>query len=434
MADSKTAQEAEAKARAETGANNAAENLAAMDVAVDEPRGDPGAPAPQKADPEQRKAPPVKAKFDDKRAEIINRFRSSKRNEAEDRDDISDFARSGLPPELAPPAEEPEDQTEPEPAAAAPEPDAPTKIKLKVRGQDMELSLDEVIANAQKALASDNYLDEAKSKLKEVDDLLRSTRNQAPRPGQTGEHHADPNGAPKTEQQQQTEDQDPQHPEGSLDKLVDALQFGDREEATALLQNTIDERANRAAAQAVTQSLQSERLREEGARATKVLQDFEARHPEIANDKKARAAIESDILDYQVEDITALGVDLNRIRPDGQPPSAGDIALAHRWYRSQGIKVRSPSEMLEKATESYLDWKGVKAPTPPNPADPGNKAAPLVVTVDRTARRQAIPQQPGQSGAPPRDPAQTAPQPRDRSAIVHDMRAKRDAPRGRILA
>jgi len=439
MADSKAAQDAEARARAESG-NDPALNAAAVDVVDDGARGDPGSNQPprQAGDPEQRQPPSVRAKFDDKRAEIINRFRGHRdQQQQEDRDEVSDFARSGLPPEWG--QDQQQDQQEEidqdaqgavDTAGQQQEPSPPPKIKLKVRGEEKEYSLDEVIANAQKALAADNYLDEAKGKLKEIDDLLRSTRDRAPRPGQNGEHPAVQNGAQPTDPQQGPNGDQPQHPEDKIAKLIETLQFGDPEEAKSLLRNTIAETAN----EVVEQSLQSQRLSDEGARAAKVLKDFEDQHPEIAKDKRARAAIEADVLDLQIEDIKALGIDPDRIRPDGQPPTPGDIALAHRWYRSKGFQVRSPQQMLETASKNFLEWKGVKTPEP-NPADPGNKAPPRVeVTVDRAARRQAIPQQPSLSGAKPRAPAQAPAQPRDRSSIVQDMMANRNKPRGRIVA
>lgn len=438
-APSKAAQDAEGNARAEAGIQPG-DNTQALDVvdADGAAGGDEAAraaPAPA-AEPAERTAPPVRSEFNSRRDEIAKRFRADRTTEAaEQADDISDFARSGLPPEFAAPpinlepaqAEQGEqaegaDAGADESQQAAP----PQKVKIKVRGQELEVPLEDVLAKAQIAYAADDYLDEAKSKLDEVNNLLRSTKEQAPRPGQQGQHQAPQNGA--NPQPSPATDPAAEHPGDEIDKLIETLQFGDPTEAKALLKNTISGEAGKA----VSQELQSQRLRDEGTRAAKVLKDFEEAHPEIANDKRARAAIESDILDLQVEDIKALGIDPDKLRPDGNPPTPGDIAVAHRWYRANGFQVRSPQEMLETATKEFLNWKGVAGD---KPAGTAPRAAPRVdVTVDRTARRQAIPQQPSRSAAPqPATPAAPA-QPRDRSEIVRAEMARRNLARGRVVA
>lgn len=437
MAASKAEQDAEARARSEAGIDPG-ETAGALDVIDDGARGAPPDPAARQTAPEgehaAKPAPPAKSAFDQRRADIVARFRTSRTEEAEAaRDDISDFARSGMPPEFEPPAPPVEPAAEPaaDPAAPLEDPPASQTYKVKVRGQEIEMSQEDLIAHAQKSLAGDSYLEEGKSKLKEVDALLRETRDKASRAGQDGAHHAAPQSAQPAEPAS-PDGADPQHPEDPIAKLIETIQFGDPAEARELLQNTIEGVANKA----VATNLESQRMQDEGARAMKVLTDFEGQHPEIAKDKRARAAIESDVFDLQVEDIAALGVDPAKLRPDGQPPTSGDVALAHRWYRAKGFKVRTPQELLETATKNFMDWKGVKQDPKPDqtPADPASKAAPRVdLTVDRTARRQAIPQQPSRTVAPKPD-AQQAPQARDRSDIVRSMAAKRNEPRGRVVA
>lgn len=431
MPPTKEQQAAEATARTNAGVQPG-ESLA-TDV-IDDVGVDP-APSPQRQaqpEPEARPTPPARSQHDSRRDDIVARFRTDRAAiQDEQRDDITDFARSGMPPEFTEPNAPVIEEIEPEPAAAtAPAPAAaPQKVKLKVRGQEIEVSLEEALAHAQISYAADNYLDEAKSKLGEVNQLLTQTRNSAPRAGQDGAHPAAPQGAKPTDPDDPAAVDPPQHPEDPIDNLIQTIQFGDPEEAKVLLRDTIAGEATKA----VSNTLDQRALIDEGARTAKVLKDFEIANPEIAKDDMARAAIEARVLAIQREDIKALGIDPATMRPDGLPPTPGDIANAHRFYRAKGFKVTAPADMLQTATDSFLEWKGVKKPN--TPADPAPQAQPRVdLTIDRSARRQAAPQQPTRTAAP--QPAQT-PQPakpRDRSAIVESMRAKRAAPRGQILA
>lgn len=430
-------QEAEGDARAAAGADP---QLAGATEVIDDgtPGADPAAQprAPAAApDGTQRPAPSVRSEYDTKRADIVARFRTSRTTEAEEaRDEITDFARSGMPPEFEPPA--PVAVEEPEPADQAPAaaPAAPQTVRVKVRGVETDLPLDEVIAKAQIALAADNYLDEAKGKLNEVNTLLRETRDKGPRAAQPDQHQARPNSAQTTETQSPAADgapADPNTTDDPLTKLIETLQFGDPIEARALLQNTIAAEATKA----VSTQLQADRLRDEGARSSKVLADFLGQHADIAADPMARAAVEYKVYELQVADLKALGVDPAQIQTaTGAPPTPADIAMAHRWYRANGFAVKSPKDMLETATSDFLAWKGVKTPTPEPTADPATRAAPRVdITVDRTARRQAIPQQPSRTAMPQQGgntPA--APQARDRSDIVASMAATRGKPRGKV--
>lgn len=443
-APDKTAQETEALARATNGVGPG--ESTATQVIDDGAPGDvpaPGALAPADGDGAQRPAPIVRNANDDKRSAIVNKFRGGRTKEADEAsDEISDFARSGLPadfaaqPAPAPAAEDDDgviEQAEPAAAAAAPVA-TPQKVKVKVHGVEREVDLDQIIDHAQRSMAADNILDAAKSQFKELETLVTTARNKVGRTDQQGQHQAQPTRAQAAEPDADAADPDalPQHQgDDRLGELLQEIQFGsDPEKAKELLRNTIASEAQTA----VAQTMEQQRFIDEGARTAKVLKDFEGSHPEIAKDSRARAAIEADILDLQRKDIEALGIDPTTLRPDGAPPTPGDIANAHRWYRTKGFKVTAPGELLETATKNFLEWKGVKpAPTPADPAIPAQQR--VDVTVDRTARRAAIPQQPNRTAtAQPAQQQQQPAKPRDRSAIVRDMVQKRSAPRGRIVA
>lgn len=439
-ADQEAARAAEIAAGTDPGMNAQAldvvDDLSPGDGAPPRTLGPTGEPAPQ------RPLPPAKSAFDTKRADIINRFRTSRTEEADkDRDDISDFTRSGLPPEFAPepapaPAAELAGETGEEPPLEAPP--VTQKYKVKVRGEEIEMSQEDLIAHAQKSLAGESYLEEGKSKLKEIDALYREVKNNGQRAGQEGEHHAPPQRTQATEPQPQAA-ADPADPnttdDTQIERLLEQLQFGaDPAEAKTLLRNTIATEAVKVARPMVQEELLNDRLRDEGARTQKVLADFLGKHKEIAEDPKARAVVEYDMYEQQLADLHAIGIDPNTFElPHGGPPTPGDIAQAHRYYRAKGYGMKTPQTMLEKAVENLQSWRGVKTPEPA--ADPG-KAPPRVdVTVERSARRQAAPQQPTRTVAPnPGGDPPAAPQPRDRSSIVQSMAQRRNAPRGRIVA
>lgn len=435
---SKAEQIAESAARAAAG-DDPAMNAQALDVIDDGARGDPQGeqgvrPARDGEQPAQT-TPPVRAKFDSRREDIVSRFRAHRAEEkAGDTDEISQFARSGMPQEVedeqdAPQPQQVDQQDDPQPEPQARQAEPP-KHKLKVHGVEKEYTLEEIFAKAQIALASDNILDEAKSKAKDLDTLLQDMRNKVARADQPGANQ------PRQTSTQQAEVQpdpaaDPANQGDSVNKLIEAMQFGDPNEASQLLENTISEKV----VQGVNEALMQQRLADEGARTAKVLKDFEGKNPELAKDKKARAAIESEVLDIQIEDIRALGVDLNRLRPDGLEPTSDDIGAAHRWYRAKGFAVTPPETMLEKATANFLSWKGIKPDNQPAAPQPADKAPPRVdVTVDRSERRAAIQQQPSRAGVSPRPPAQQPAPVRDRSSIVQQEIARRNLPRGRIVA
>jgi hypothetical protein len=403
------------------------------DVVVDivQPAAPPPAPEAEPSLPTPR--------ADKKRDEIISRFRADRTaREEEERDEITEFARTNaLPPEFQPPAPpEPTQADAPgedaDPAevtpAAEPEPEplpTATTVKVKVNGEERELSLDQVIAKAQIALASEGILDEVKSLKKHYEGLVGQPN--VARPDQHG-HHAEPNRtqSPETDPPAAPTAADPNQ-DDEFGKLIETIQFGDPAEAKTLLAQTIGRAVAEAVPKVVSTALQSDRLKDEGARTAKVLKDFEQSHPELAKDPMARAVIERRIYDLQVEDIRKLGVDPAAIG-NGAPAV---IADAHKYYRANGFAVRLPSQMLQQATDDFLEWKGVAKTN--EPAPPATRGTPRI-DVDRSARRAAIPQQPSRTAAPRAVPAPTAPAPRDRSQIVQTMARTRMQPRNRGAA
>lgn len=443
----KAAQEAEAQARQNAGIDPAENAYASEGSDADGGAPAEGAtarPAAPAADGDAPRAPPIaRAPRDSKFTDIVGRFRQHRGEEADadavDAAQMNEFVRSGMPPEFTE-SNAPVTEAAPEPQGDAPAPatdaqppaPAPQKLRLKVHGEEKEYSLDEVIAQAQIALASGNLLETSKGKLKEIDDLLAQTRDRVQRADQPAQHQVRQDGTQSAEPAAPA--QAPPNQEDPLGKLIETLQFGDPGEARNLLENTIQQRVDTGINKAVPAALRAERFKDEGARSQKVLAAFLEENADLANDPMANAAIERNVYDLQVEDLKAIGVDPSRIpTPTGQVTPA-DIATAHRWYRTEGFKVRDPATMLTTARDNFLKWKGV-APAATNQTlvDPATPKAPprVEVRVDRDARRAAVPQQPTRTVTPRQDAPAAAAQRTDGSSIVQRMNARRALPRGK---
>lgn len=421
------------------------ERASAAEVFDDPVRSD--APVVQPQPEPQERSERIEAPIDlraQKRAEITARFRTTRN------DDADDFSRSGTPegfehpvPDLAPvvdaesdPAADPEAQPQPAPEAPVVEP--PKMKKVKVRGREYEISEDEYHAAAQKGLAGDDYLDEAKQRLNQADELYRDLQNRARHPGPTGEHHAGQEAVQPGQNDPQATEQ-PQHPEeDAIAKAIELIQYGDPEEAKQLLNSAIERKAAEVATGVVKNTLQTEKFQDEAARTAKVLKDFEDQHSDLAKDPRSRAAIRATVVELQRKDLEALGVDPSKLPTRTGQVSDDDIANAHRWYRTKGYNVRTPATLLENARDDFLAWRGLSpSATDDPPADPNPDATVpprIEVRVDRNQRRQSIPQQPSRSAAPQREAMQQpAPQPRDRSSIVDSMKARNAKMRGSTL-
>lgn len=281
----------------------------------------------------------------------------------------------------------------------------PQKRKLIVRGQELELTDDEILARAAKVTAADSYLEEARSLLEEAKNVKAERNSQTPR---------HPVGRNDTQDDERDDDHsaDARHPETSMREVVDAIQFGDPEEASRRLEDAIDKRADKKAEERQLTRLMNNDL----AKSQKALKDFVAANPELEKDKMAARAIESTLYDIYEEDIIKLGV----ADPDQIPKDPVGKANWHRFYRVHGHPVRSAAEALEEAKTRVMRWRG-----PTNNSQQNNQPAPKAsprVNVDRTERRAAIPNSPQRSVSPPQPQVQ---QTSSRSSVIASMRKAR---------
>lgn len=405
--------------------------------------------------PEARRQPTLRG--DDRRNAIVASYRETRNADAADADEnnkeIAELMRSGgVPAEMAE-HEDVEDEEQPKKAAAkkddeadedeetveaeegaeeeaatdADEEEQPkAKRKLKVRGKDVELSEEEIEQAAQKFLAGDSYLDEARDTLDRVKALRTETETMRTA---AGKHPA------KTAAQDGDAAEgegDGEHPaDDPLRSVIEKVQLGDPGEAAQALGAYIQEQIDVGAVKKTKETVDADRIEAATRRSNKALSDFRSKNKEIANDAMASAAIEAGIYDLQRQDILDLGVD-----PDKIPTDHASLARWHLWYRAQGSDVRDPETMLNQSRDKFLAWKNGEGAGPAQ-AEKGEKskqptipAKKVEVKVDRAKRREVIQQQPTRTSVPRADAAARPAPVRDRSEVVQDMIKHRRGLRG----
>lgn len=393
---------------------------------IDDSTGEPVDPAraqeppdggePRRTEPE----PPVdrRSPSDIARAEMAARFKSqriAKEGEIPFNGDINDpemnYGRFGAQPD-ADPAPGPSavgqrTDIEPEPAPVTPAP-APKTYKLKIRGLDVEMSEDEVLRRAAMTTAADTYLDEAR----EILDAAKGIRkNQAARAGQDPQH---PEGqtAPQDDGLNPDATDQGQHPD-PFEQVIEDIQFGEPKEAAKRLREVLTAESDKSADKRQQQRIVNNEL----AKSQKALQAFASSNPDIANDPAATAVMLENIYGIYREDLIKTGIDASKL-----PKDPTELANWHTFSRTRG-EATPIEQVFDKAKARYQAWRGgSKASPSQQPA----RAAPRVdVNVDRTQRREAIPNQPTRSMAPRQDAARQAPAEPNRSSIIMGMRKSR---------
>jgi hypothetical protein len=399
----------------------------------------PDAAAPP-ADDATRSKPIPRSPGDQKRLDMQARFRAQRDQETTDTEaelaELRALQRHGLPPDMVD-VMPPEGEEEEQPVKAA-EPPPPVKRKLKVRGQEVELTDEEIIAAAQKTLAGDSYMDDARSAADKAKALAQEI--EAMRSGlQSGKH---PAGAQETQTPVQPvpEPAPPEHSE-ELQALLREIQYGDPNDPAVAqkLQGFIDERAKKAASTAADasarQAVQEQRERDEVENSKRALTAWTQANADLAKDDLAMSVMERRLFAHFIQDLTSVGFDVSKLRTND------DVANMHMRMRANGHKVRSVEQIFDQAKGEYLAWKGI-TPAPAAdettaneqpPAEPRPASPRIEVTVNREARRANIPTQPPRSASPQRAPLVGDSQPVDpadaRSQVVQRMQQNRRSAR-----
>lgn len=345
---------------------------------------------------------------DDIRSQIASRFKRN--NEVAFDGDMTKpenlYGEFGREPEAEPAEGESVvgEVVKPEPAPAP----APKTYTIKVRGQDVTLTESQLLERASKVEAADSYLQESR-------DLLEEAKNiKAERAGRDRQH---PDGQSSTQDGDLDADTQPsptRHPAPDFKSVVEKIQFGDPEEAARDLEKIVDQRVAKGTDEGHVARLFNTDL----AKSQKALADFRAANPDLDKDPLAEAAIEQTMYALYREEIVGLGLDEAQI-----PKDPKTLANWHRFYRVNGHPVSQTADLFVKAKDRFDEWRGV--PKQQAQQHPPRKEAPRVlVNVDRTARREAIPTQPTRSVAPVPD-AQRNPVRATGSDVVAQMRRAR---------
>jgi hypothetical protein len=273
--------------------------------------------------------------------------------------------------------------------------DTPRTIKVKVRHEIRELPENEVIAAAQKTLAGDGYLEEARR-------LLEDAKQAASRPHQ-GEDPAYAN-------RQAGEADDQSHQTDDDRALAERLQFGSPDEAAAVIASL--RRAGTTDPQAIHRAVYDTQRATDVTKAKRSYDVFVRANEDLVKDPIAHAAMEAAFYNGLRADLQNLGY------TDEQIPRANErLVEAHRFHRIQGQDVRDTAALLEDSRAAVERFRGPRGEqTPPARKDQ------VTVRVDRSERRAGIPLQPARS-ALPTSSAAAQPVQNARKAAVQKMAA-----------
>lgn len=370
--------------------------------------GDSGANPPEPAKP--RREEPAVSPGDAKRNAIIDRF--TRPDTRVFNGDMND--PSNLYGEVADEALQPDENGDPLVGAPPPAPSPKRMITLTIRGKPVEMSEDEVIARAQKVEAADSYLEESRELLQEAKTI------KAERSGRATQH---PEGDDRTREDGQDldpSDRQTRHPGLDLKSVIEKIQFGDPDEAAAALAEAIQQTSTQAATQAANEGHVTRLIKNDLTKSQADLKAFRDANPELNSDENAALLIEQQVYKIYREEIEALGV----VEKENIPTNPKDLADWHRYYRINGLNVSKTSDILNKAKDSYTAWRG-DSPQGKQAAKPSKDAPRIAVNVDRTERRQAIPQQPTRAVAPRRDATPPPTIEQSRKSAFNEMRKAR---------
>ena len=377
--------------------------------------------------------PPLRRMFDNDRQRVIEMAREARRKaEAGETDEAQDN-----------PAADPADDGVDEPAPSAPtqakaEPaaDADPEIELVIYGQPIKKRLSEIKAEAQKSLAADQKLAEAKALVDEVKALKDSLAQRGPADG--AEHHRDDAGqrAPKsTAKADDGEHHSDDLDEATLDSIVQRIQVGDQDEGRSAVKDIVEiirkgntSRIDETRVQQIVQGslAQTETKREiDGAVAR-----FSEKYPTLASDDEYLDVTLRRVSNELRSDLRANGYSDDDLAKIADPR---DLARMHAEVRRKGAQVRTYDALLDDVGKHLVTKFGLKE-KPAGDQPPASQTPPQrqASTADRRVEmKRAAAAQPRAAGA--RATTSTnAPRPKTYAEIVAEMARSRPGARNRI--
>lgn len=268
------------------------------------------------------------------------------------------------------------------------------RVKLKVHGREIEMSMEEALAHAQKSVAGENKLDEAKQLVAELKALKASQRGH----------------------QEESQAQRRPHDESRREKLLRAaerLQVGDAEDGAEALaelmpdESDIDRRVER--------KIKATRVQEEVDRA---IDGFSRKNADIVNNKYLATAAGDILAEKLAGELTRAGVDSDIVSRLASNPKL--LAESYKEARMAGWKIRDPGALMDEAATALRREFNIPAPR----QGASQQRADGDRVQDRIERKRAFgTQQPRTAYV--RQPMPTRQEPRTAKDIVGAMRKAR---------
>ena len=379
---------------------------------------------------EQRAAAPEKP--EDYREEIrksaVNAYR-----EMRDKQDAEARERAGQQqPAVQPAEDDPVEAAIAEPVATPAELTDESEHDLVVFGTTVRKTLKEIKAEAQKSLAADTKLEEAKRLVDEVK-ALKVALAQRPDTSNLEDHLDDDGGnrASKTRQSKPVPEDhsEPEFDVESLDSIVERIQVGDKDEGRAAISDLV-KLVMKGNTSPINETKVIDIVRQESVQAenkrdiASAIDTFSKKFPNIASDDDLADVALKRVQNEMRTDLKANGFSDDALSKIADPR---DIASMHGEIRRRGAKVRTYDALLTDVG-TYLSTKfgGPSQTLAKVAAQPSQTpATPSMVQQRQDMKRTAI-QQPKAVGAKSAAPA--APRPKTPSEIVAEMRKARGFP------
>jgi hypothetical protein len=385
----------------------------ADNVEVVETRQAPAEAEPAVAVREEQPKPREGGKFDDKRAAIIEKIKAQRRQQ--------DIPLRSLPVEEAetrapvPAVERPADrapvQVQPSPEVKLDNIPAPLRHKLKVNGREVEVDDAQMTALAQKALASDDIIGEAKFARAQAQTRLAEVERMLANQSQAEQLQPKPANAPAEDTKPATD--------AELDDIIDRIQTGDIKEGVEALRKfgkqVTDQvletvRSNLGdvdARMAATIQHAQENARVQ-ADTQRVLDSFVAENPDFSQSQRRLEVLFDSTVDVMRDNLFAIGVrpDVlqNFAQTNGLAPQAA-IGFAYRKLRSEGHQLADPSVVMMDAAKRVRTEFGMPEPQREQPVQVAARVQPPAdntnFVAERIERKQAMAPQPRRANISP---------------------------------
>lgn len=375
---------------------------------------DTGARADAGSDEGEERAPPEVVR-DERRDDIVERFRAMRaRNagDAEDEDEDEDPDEDDDVDEDAGDADEAdEDEPAARPAAAKAAPKAPDddfEVELRVDGKPVKKSYKEILALAQMNMAADSRLSEANRLLDEIKAIKAKPEDQ---PGD------EPDGQPDRSPRAQTTGVD----EGKLAEIAERIQVGTAEEGKQALVELIGVVSGKSVdADQVTKLVQSSLvLNQRQQDINAALDTFGKKYPKIVADEDLAETGLSMVQREMKRDMLALGIPPEHLKEIEGNRRA--MSAAYQELLGRGHKLRPLGKLLDDVGDAMSAKYNLGERKKPDPKKPD--AETRAATKHREERKKTLPSQPRHAAL--RDEPNKGQRPKTKREIVEQMRRDR---------